>query len=146
MAVKLLENRFDRLATPHEFARRLVWSALTGLAFISVSLLVGMAGYHFLEGHDWLDAFLNASMILAGMGPVDMPKSGAGKMFAGVYALYSGFAVLIGAAIIFTPVIHRGLHRFHLDDGDDDSIVPPVPRAQARKARKAAQSGPGAKH
>jgi len=138
MAVKRLENRFDPLATPHEFVRRLAWSTLAGIAFISTSLLAGVLGYHFLEGHGWLDAFLNASMILSGMGPVDMPKSGAGKLFAGIYALYSGFAVLIGAAIIFTPVIHRGLHRFHLDDGDDDTIVPPVPRAKATKATKAA--------
>jgi hypothetical protein len=79
-----------------------------------------MAGYHDLEGLPWVDAFLNASMLLGGMGPVDMPHTVGGKLFAGLYALYSGMLFLVLAAILLAPVFHRVLHRFHLEDVEDD--------------------------
>jgi hypothetical protein len=94
------------------------------MGIIAVSLLVGMAGYHLLEHLGWVDAFLNASMLLGGMGPVDAPKSSGGKLFAGLYALYCGLAVLAVAGIVLAPVVHRFLHRFHHDSkeqGSDDS-------------------------
>jgi hypothetical protein len=86
------------------------------IVFVIASLAVGMAGYHFTESMSWIDAFANASMILSGMGPLDPPKTTGGKLFAGFYALYSGLAVLIVAAVLLTPVFHRMLHRFHLDE------------------------------
>jgi len=80
------------------------------------ALLVGMIGYHYLEGMAWIDAYANAAMILSGMGPLDPPKTASGKLFAGTYALYSGLAVILAAGILFTPVVHRMLHKFHLED------------------------------
>ena len=84
---------------------------------IAVSLSGGMAGYHLLEGMPWIDAFVNASMILSGMGPVGELKTSGGKLFAGFYALYSGLAAITIAAILLGPVLHRFLHRFHLELG-----------------------------
>jgi hypothetical protein len=88
-----------------------------GLALVVASLAVGMAGYHGFEGLSWLDSFVNASMILSGMGPLMSPVTTGGKVFAGVYALYSGFAVLVIAGVMLAPVVHRFLHRFHLEGG-----------------------------
>jgi hypothetical protein len=105
------------LAPPRVFLRRLLASTALGLALVVASLVVGMAGYHGYEGLSWLDAFLNASMILSGMGPLMSPVTTGGKVFAGIYALYSGFAVLVIAGVMFGPVVHRFLHRFHLEGG-----------------------------
>jgi hypothetical protein len=107
------------LAPPHVFVRRLLTSAAVGLTLVIVSLAIGMAGYHGYEGLPWIDAFLNASMILSGMGPLLQPMTTGGKLFAGFYALYSGLAVLVIAGVIFGPVVHRFLHRFHLEAEDD---------------------------
>ncbi len=101
------------------FFRRLLASIAVGLGLIIVSLAVGMAGYHGYEGLSWLDAFVNASMILSGMGPLLSPVTTGGKLFAGFYALYSGLAVLVIAGVIFAPVVHRFLHRFHLEAKDN---------------------------
>ena len=118
--LKRFERQNEPLAPRRNFALRLARSAAWGFAFVAVSLFIGMAGYHVFERMSWLDAFLNASMLLAGMGPLASPLTDGGKLFAGLYALYSGFAVLIGAAIIFAPVIHRALHRFHLEESNKD--------------------------
>jgi hypothetical protein len=75
-----------------------------------------MIGYHMLEQLPWIDAFLNAAMLLGGMGPVNAPVSAAGKLFAGCYALYAGLVFIITAGLMFTPVLHRLMHRFHWDD------------------------------
>ena len=85
---------------------------------LAVSLAGGMAGYMILEGLPAMDAFLNASMLLGGMGPVNTPNTEAGKLFAGCYALYAGLVFIVTAALIFTPIIHRILHQFHWDDDD----------------------------
>ena len=114
-----LETRFKPLAPPRVFVRRLLVSCFVGFSIVTVSLAVGMAGYHGYEGLPWIDAFLNASMILSGMGPLMAPATTGGKLFAGFYALYSGLAVLLVAGVIFAPVVHRFLHRFHMEDGDD---------------------------
>ena len=82
---------------------------------VAISLAIGTAGYHFLDGLGWVDSFLNASMILGGMGPVDPLKTTAAKLFAALYALYAGFVLLISVGIIIAPVFHRLLHRFHLE-------------------------------
>ncbi len=77
-----------------------------------------MVGYHVLERVSWLDAFLNASMLLGGMGPVTIPVTSGGKLFAGLYALYCGLAVILVAGVILAPVAHRILHTFHVESGD----------------------------
>ena len=79
------------------------------------SLVIGMLGYHFLEGIPWVDSLLNAAMILGGMGPVNTLHTTAGKLFASFYALYSGVVFVVVAGILFAPVVHRFLHHFHLE-------------------------------
>jgi hypothetical protein len=92
-----------------------------GAVVIAVSLGIGMAGYHVFEKLPWVDAFLNAAMILSGMGPVATLDTNAGKIFAGCYALYSGLALIAILGIIFAPVVHRALHKFHLEDEGRDA-------------------------
>lgn len=99
-----------------KFLRRLAVNVATGSALVALSLAGGMLGYHFLEQLSWLDSFVNAAMILSGMGPLANPQSVGGKLFAGCYALYSGLVVIIIAGIIFAPVFHRFLHKFHVED------------------------------
>lgn len=99
--------------------RRVVRNLAYGLVLIVVSLAIGILGYHQLAGLGWTDAFLNAAMILSGMGPVAELHTRAAKIFAGTYAIFSGIALISTAAVIFAPVLHRMLHRFHLaDEGD----------------------------
>lgn len=116
----MYESRHQPLLSRAEFFVRLRRHAAASLAIIAVSLGVGMLGYHLLEGMAWVDSLLNASMILGGMGPVDTLHTTAGKIFASLYALYSGLVVLVVAGVLFAPVIHRSLHKFHLEDPDDD--------------------------
>jgi hypothetical protein len=114
------ERTSRRLASPQAFRRRLIGTGRIGLILIALSLAIGMAGYAVTEHLGIVDAFLNASMILSGMGPLHQPTTVAGKLFAGFYAIYSGFAVLGIAAIVFAPVVHRLFHRFHIADTDED--------------------------
>ena len=88
-------------------------------AIILGSLSIGVLGYHLLEGLPWLDALLNASMILGGMGPVDALRTDGGKLFASIYALYSGLVVLVAAGILLAPIAHRVMHRMHMDENED---------------------------
>ena len=102
---------------PHaHFARRLGWHLALALGVLAASLGIGMAGYAAFEQLPWLDAFLNAAMLLGGMGPVDLPRTEAGKLFVGCYALYAGLVFIATAALVLTPVMHRVLHRFHWDE------------------------------
>ncbi len=116
---RIYEHRTEPLLPIRKYYRRLLRSFLLGIGIIVVSLAAGMTGYHMLEGLSWIDAFVNAAMLLSGMGPLAQPQTDAGKIFAGLYALYSGLAVLIIAGIIFAPAIHRFLHRFHLESDKD---------------------------
>ena len=100
---------------PAAFALRLGRNIVLALALTGISLLLGMAGYREPEDMNWTDAFLNAAMILGGMGPVSALNTEAGKWFAGCYALYSGLFVVVVAAIVLAPVVHRLLHKFHYD-------------------------------
>jgi hypothetical protein len=113
-----IERKSEPVLSWPLFVRRLGLSLGVGAGLIAGSLAAGMAGYHYLEELSWLDAFLNAAMILSGMGPLAQTQTVAGKVFAGLYALYSGFAVLVIAGIAFGPVVHRMLHIFHADDPD----------------------------
>lgn len=115
--VKLtLEHFSDPLSSQLKFLLRFARNFLAAIAVIVVSLLLGMMGYRHYGKMSWSDAYLNASMILSGMGPVGEMQSDAGKIFAGTYALYSGFIVILASGIVLTPLIHRLLHRFHLSD------------------------------
>jgi hypothetical protein len=86
------------------------------VALLALSLGVGMLGYGRFEGLPWIDGFLNSAMLLGGMGPVNPPLTAAGKLFAGIYALYAGLVFIVTAALVVTPILHRVLHRFHLAD------------------------------
>jgi hypothetical protein len=90
-----------------------------------------MVGYHALEGLPWIDAFLNASMLLGGMGPVNPLTSYGGKLFAGLFALYCGLVVILVAGLLLTPVAHRLLHKFHAERGAR-SVDTPSSRKRAR--------------
>ncbi len=109
------EHRKQRLLPRPAFYGRLARSAGLALGIVLVSLGLGMSGYHFLEQLSWLDAFVNAAMILSGMGPVGELKTGPGKFFAGCYALFSGLAFITAIGVVFAPVFHRFLHKFHLE-------------------------------
>ena len=88
---------------------------MIGASIIGVSLAIGMTGYHLLERMSWLDSFANASMILSGMGPLEPLRTNGGKFFAGSYALFSGLALITSTAVLFAPIFHRFLHKFHLE-------------------------------
>jgi hypothetical protein len=111
----MFEHRHEKLLSRHLFLRRLVKYALISLSIIIASLVIGMIGYHVFEGYSWIDSFLNAAMLLGGMGPVGTLHTDAGKVFAGIYALYCGLVVLVSIAIFAAPIFHRFLHHFHLE-------------------------------
>jgi hypothetical protein len=115
----VFEHRSHPVVPMNLFLRRLIGSAVVASFVISFALFSGMFGYHFIEGFQWIDSFLNASMILGGMGPVNELHSAAGKIFAGCYALFSGLIFIVIAGILFAPIIHRFLHRFHMEKGKE---------------------------
>ena len=110
------ERRGQRLLDRRHFARRMVAHLVVSLAALAVSLLLGIAGYVGFEHLTWTDAFLNAAMLLGGMGPVNAPQTQGGKIFAGVYALFAGLVLLVAAGVVVTPLVHRLLHRFHFEE------------------------------
>ena len=116
-SIRMFEARTQPLLSHRQFAARLARSGAVVLVLVCVSLLIGMLGYHLLEGLSWIDAFLNAAMLLGGMGPVNLPANWGGKLFAGLYALYCGLVVIAAAGVLLAPVAHRILHRFHLEQG-----------------------------
>lgn len=101
------------------FLWRLTRSIIYGCILLFCSLLIGMVGYHHFESMPWIDSFANASMILSGMGPLTPMHTDGGKIFAGIYALFSGVLFLVVIAIIFAPIVHHFLHKFHLDDDEN---------------------------
>ena len=111
----MFEHRRQPLLAPREFLHRQLLYFLVALIIIIGSLILGVIGYHFLEGFSWVDSLVNASMILGGMGPVNELHTVTGKLFASFYALYSGIIFLVTVGIIMAPLYHRFLHRFHLD-------------------------------
>ncbi|GIV79626.1 hypothetical protein FKZ61_010130 [Litorilinea aerophila] len=110
----MYEHRREPLLPLGRFLWRLFWHALVSTGVVSLSLGIGVVGYHVTEQLSWLDALLNASMILTGMGPVNPMTTVAGKLFASAYALYSGVVFLAVTAIMMAPLAHRLLHRLHL--------------------------------
>ena len=116
----MYENRRQRLLDASAFARRLASHGLLALLLVLFSLAGGTLGFSLLCGLSWIDSFLNASMLLAGMGPVGDMGPPLGKIFASLYALYSGLIFLIVAGLVSVPVFHRMLHHFHLDDDGEN--------------------------
>lgn len=112
----MYESKKRAPLTRVQFVQRVLGHVLAAIVLLAVSLGAGMLGYARFEHLSWMDAFLNAAMLLGGMGPVNAPQSDAGKLFAGLYALYSGLVFIVTAALLFTPIMHRVLHRFHWDD------------------------------
>jgi hypothetical protein len=110
------EHHSAPLATHAVFLSRVARSLLFSLILIVIALVIGVAGYIATERMTLLDAFLNASMLLGGMGPVNALATDAGKLFAGVYALFCGLLVMIATGIIIAPFLHRVLHALHVDD------------------------------
>ena len=113
----MFEHRTDLLLSRRNFFGRLMRCAAAGASIIAVSLFIGMLEYHLLEDFSWLDSFVNAWMLLGGIGPVDPVRTTGGKIFAGLYTLCCAFAVIAIAIIFFAPIVHRYLHRFHLEHG-----------------------------
>jgi hypothetical protein len=112
------ERRGDDLAPLSIFIRRMLGSTGLALGLIVISLSVGIACYHFLAGLNFIDSLLEASMILGGMGPVNELHSDGAKIFASIYALYSGLLVLALMGIVLSPIVHRIMHKFHVDEED----------------------------
>jgi len=109
------ESKQQPLLSRARFIHRMVKSLTAAAILAGVSLLGGMLGYRTFEGMAWIDAFANAAMILSGMGPLAPLQTWGGKLFAGLYALYSGLALIFATGIIIAPIVHRVLHRFHLE-------------------------------
>jgi len=125
----LYEHRSHRVAPRHRFALRLLRHLLIATAIIAVSLMGGILGYEHYEHLGLRDAFLNAAMLLGGMGPIKTDLSEAGKVFAGVYALYSGLVFIVAAGVLLAPVVHRLLHSVHCDLDER-----PAPKPGGRRA------------
>jgi len=111
----MYEPRHQPLLSHRRFVDRVKAHVLGALALLLLTLAIGMAGYHGLEDQPWVDAYLNASMILGGMGPVAELHTAAGKIFAGTYALFAGLVFVLAIGVVLAPVLHRAMHRFHLD-------------------------------
>lgn len=111
----MYEHHKDRLLTRSEFAMRVMQSGAVVLIAVAVALSVGIVGYHFFNKLPWIDALLDASMILGGMGPVNPITTTAGKLFASVYALFSGLFFIATTGLLLAPFLHRFLHKFHLE-------------------------------
>ncbi len=109
------KSRYKNLPHRVHYLNRVVKNIIAASVILILSLLIGISGYMYFFHLNWIDALLNASMILTGMGPVDAAKTDGAKIFASFYAIYSGVAFLTSVAVIFAPVLHRFLHRFHLD-------------------------------
>jgi hypothetical protein len=113
------EHRSEPIASAARFSSRLARNGVWACAIVAASLVVGMAGYMGFEGMTGIDAFLNAAMILSGMGPVTPLHTTAGKLFAGFYAIVSGLLLFAVAGLVLAPVYHRLLHRFHVEERPD---------------------------
>jgi hypothetical protein len=111
----MYENRKQAPLSRAVFVKRLLGHFLLAAGLLAVSLAGGMLGYMAFESLPPMDAFLNTAMLLGGMGPVNAPVTAAGKLFAGVFALYAGLVFIVSAALIFTPIVHRVMHKFHWD-------------------------------
>ncbi len=113
------ENRTQKVIPRYTFALRMARAIGLWLGLTAGGLVIGMAGYAITEGMGLADSFVNAAMILSGMGPVTELHTTAGKIFAGCYAILSGLIIVIGAGFVLAPIAHRVLHRFHVETGKE---------------------------
>lgn len=116
----MYENKNQKLISRRAFHSRVLRNVMIFLLILTVSLLIGISGYHYIGELNWVDSFLEACMILGGMGPVSAPKNDAVKIFAGFYAIFCGVIFLSGISLLISPFWHRELHRFHLADDDKE--------------------------
>jgi hypothetical protein len=116
----MFERKHERLAPVSVFVRRMVASIAVAGLLIAAALFIGVAGYHLIAGLDWVDSLLEASMILGGMGPVSPLATTASKVFASGYALFSGLMFIALMGIVLGPIVHRFLHKFHIDEQDQN--------------------------
>ncbi len=116
----IYEARHQPLLQREQFLRRVLLHAALVTGLIVASIAIGMLGYRYFEDLAWIDAFLNTSMLLGGMGPIHFPQTEAGKLFAGFFALYAGLVFIAVAAVALAPVVHRLLHHFHWTRSSDD--------------------------
>ena len=116
MTVFRYEQRDAPLLPLRPFLQRMVRHGAIVLEFAVVSIAVGMVGFHVLADETWIDSFLNTTMLLGGMGPVGEIRSTAGKLFAGIFALYAGLTFIAAFAVLTAPVLHRLIHRFHVEE------------------------------
>jgi hypothetical protein len=119
LSLTSFERRRDKVVSSHVFAWRMARAIALWFVLIGCGLAVGMAGYAGFEGMSATDAFLNASMILSGMGPAAELKTTAGKLFAGSYAILSGLIIIIATGFVLAPIFHRVLHKFHVETSKD---------------------------
>ncbi|NWG53056.1 MAG: hypothetical protein HXY28_05000 [Hydrogenophilaceae bacterium] len=115
------EHHTERVAPDGVFIGRMAANLFAGAVIIAAALAIGMIGYHATERMDWLDSFLNAAMLLGGMGPVDPLHTTAGKIFAGAYALFCGLLIVLVSGIVLAPVFHRVLHALKVERSTSDN-------------------------
>ncbi len=111
----MFERSREKLLPHHLFAWRLVYFAGVAVLLLLISLAIGVAGYHWIAGFDLIDSILEASMILTGMGPIGVLHGTASKLFASIYAVFGGVIFITSVGVLLAPIIHRTMHRFHLD-------------------------------
>lgn len=116
---RIFEHRHQALASRTRFLARVARFSIASAGLVAFALAIGSLGYRWIGGLEWVDAFLNAAMILTGMGPVDRMQTPGGKLFAAGYALFSGLAFVTIVAVLFAPLVHRFLHALHLDAHDE---------------------------
>lgn len=114
----MFESGKEDLLPKHLFFKRLLFCLALAHVILFFALGVGVLGYHYFAKLEWIDALLNASMILTGMGPVDVLKSDGAKVFASAYAIFSGVVFISVMAVVLSPVFHRMMHKIHLDEND----------------------------
>ena len=121
-----MKSELKGMPSKRVYRRHMIQSAGLAAIVIGFSLALGIVGYHLFGGLPWIDALVNASMILGGMGPVDPIRSTGGKWFESAYALYSGVALLTSVGVMFAPALHKFLHRFHLEtqEAEEDERRP----------------------
>ena len=116
----MFERKHEKVIPVSVFAKRMIVYVGVSILFIFAALLIGIAGYHWIAGLDWIDSLLNASMILGGMGPVNSLSGAGAKVFASLYALFSGLVFIAIMGIILAPVVHRVIHKFHMEEEDTE--------------------------
>lgn len=120
MKLKIFERKHERLASPSVFRWRVAASFALASLLVLLALFTGVAGYHWFAGFGWVDSILEASMILGGMGPISQLPNSSAKLFASSYALFSGLMFIAVMSIVLSPIVHRMLHKFHLDKNVDE--------------------------